>query len=117
MLLFMNSEDTLLDLQKKEVEDKIAIRKITKHNAEFYRTGGGFVGMRFTGEDNVTKTYDRIVVHRCFPFSDPTHYISIREPDGDGREIGIIEDLAACLKKLLKCSKNSYHFGILHPKL
>ncbi len=117
MLLFMNSEDALLDQQKKAVEDKIVVRKITKHNAEFYRTGGGFVGMRFTGEDNATKTYDRIVAHRCFPFSDPTHYISIREPDGDGREIGIIEDLAALSKETVKMLEEQLSLRYFAPKI
>ena len=82
--------DDILEQEKKSVEDIIAIKSITADNAVFRRTAGGFVEMEFGG-----KTYPRIAVHRCFPFSDPDHYISIREPEGDGKEIGLIEDMAA----------------------
>ena len=82
--------DDILEQEKKSVEDIITIKPITADNAVFRRTAGGFVEMEFGG-----KTYPRIAVHRCFPFSDPGHYISIREPEGDGKEIGLIEDMAA----------------------
>lgn len=80
----------ILEQEKQAVEDNIAIRWITGDNAVFTATGGGFLKLEFAG-----KTYPRIAVHRCFPFSDPDRYISIREPEGDGREIGLIDDLTA----------------------
>ena len=82
-------ENDILEQEKKSVEDIISIKAITADNAVFERTGGGFVRMTFAGKD-----YSRIAVHRCFPHSDPTAYISIREPEGDSKEIGLIENLA-----------------------
>lgn len=80
----------ILEQEKQAVEENIAIRWITQENAVFAATSGGFLQLTFGG-----KTYPRVAVHRCFPFSDPTRYISIREPEGDGREIGLIDDLKA----------------------
>ena len=86
----VSTEQDIIEQQKKAVNDLIAVRAITAENATFARTSGGFVSM-----DHGDKHYARVSIHRCFPHSDPTHYISIREPDGDGREIGLIEDITA----------------------
>ena len=89
----MCPETDILEQEKKAVADMIAVRAITPDNAVFERTGGGFVRMAFTAPDGTVKEYPRISVHRCFPFSDPDRYISIREPEADGKEIGLIEDI------------------------
>lgn len=88
-------EQDILEQEKKAVEEIIAIKPITAENAAFTRTQGGFLQLVYAG-----KTYPRVAVHRCFPFSDPDHYISIREPETDGREIGLIIDLKALPKEL-----------------
>lgn len=90
--------NTLLEEEKKETERLIAVRPLTRENAVFRRTEGGFVSLEYTDAQGETKTYRRVAIHRCFPFSDPDHYISVREPEGDGREIGLIEDLDALAK-------------------
>ncbi len=90
-----DSEPDILQQEKKAVEEIIAIRSITAENTVFRRTQGGFVRMDYTTPEGEVKSYPRVSVHRCFPFSDPTHFISIREPEADGREIGLIEDLDA----------------------
>ena len=81
-------ETDILEQEKKAVAEIIAIKPITRDNAIFQRTEGGFVSLDY-GE----RHYPRVAVPRCFPFSDPSRYISIREPDNDGREIGLILDL------------------------
>lgn len=81
-------ETDILEEEKKAVAEIIAIKPITRDNAIFQPTEGGFVSLDY-GE----RHYPRVAVHRCFPFSDPSRYISIREPDNDGREIGLILDL------------------------
>lgn len=81
-------ETDILEQEKKTAADIIAIKPITGENAVFQRTEGGFVSLEYEG-----KRYARVAVHRCFPFSDPSRYISIREPENDGREIGLIRDL------------------------
>ena len=73
---------------EKETEEMLKIRYLNSENAEFKRTGGGFVSLK-TGDEN----YDRVHVVRMFPFTDPEHYISIRTPDENSKEIGIIKDL------------------------
>ena len=61
---------------------------ITAENSEFKPTGGGFVSLTFEGE-----FHERVEAYRCFPFSDPDVFISIREYDEKAREIGMIRDL------------------------
>lgn len=87
-------ETDILAQEKRAVEKLIAIRPVTADNAVFERTDGGFLRLTYTEEDGTTKTYARVAVHRCFPHSDPDRFISIREPETDGKEIGLIEDLA-----------------------
>ena len=86
----------LLDLRefdeealKKESEELLEMRFLTKENAAFSRTDGGFVALKF-GE----KEYSRIGVYLTFPLTEPEEYISIREADEKAKEIGIIEKLS-----------------------
>ncbi len=81
------SKDTI-NIYEKKAEEMTAIHMITAKD-KFKKTEGGFVSFDFNGQH-----YDRIKVVRLFPFSDADKYISIREHGGDGREIGIIEDLS-----------------------
>ncbi|MCI8554700.1 MAG: DUF1854 domain-containing protein [Clostridiales bacterium] len=85
----------ILEQEQQAVEQLIAIHPLTADNAVFCRTGGGFVSLTYTSPDGEVKQYPRVAVHRCFPFSDPDHYVSIREPEAGGKEIGLVEDLAA----------------------
>lgn len=71
-----------------ETEEMQRLRLITRDNAVFARTPGGFVSLTYMGE-----TYDRVGVYRAFPFTDPERYISIRQADEKAKEIGIVRDL------------------------
>lgn len=84
-------DDTQME---EESEELLKLRRITLDNAKFSRTPGGFVSLEYEG-----KTYDRVGVYRTFPFTDPNHYISIREADEKAREIGVIEDLLVDLRE------------------
>lgn len=91
-----NMKMDLLDLQefdeealKRESEELLEMRFLTKENAKFSRTDGGFVALKF-GE----KEYSRIGVYLTFPLTEPEEYISIREADEKAKEIGIIEKLS-----------------------
>ncbi len=75
---------------KAESADLLELRYLTKDNAVFERTPGGFV--KLTYKD---KTYDRVGVYRTFPVTEPEEYISIREADEKAREIGVVEKLSA----------------------
>ena len=87
----------LLDLQeldeealKRESEEVLQMRFLTKDNAVFRRTEGGFLALK-TGE----KEYDRVGVYLTFPLTNPEEFISIREADEKAKEIGLIQSLTA----------------------
>ena len=91
-----NITQDLLDLKefdeealKRESEELLEMRFLTKENAKFTRTNGGFVALKF-GE----KEYSRVGVYLTFPLTEPEEYISIREADEKAKEIGIIEKLS-----------------------
>jgi hypothetical protein len=73
--------------------DLLELRYITKDNATFKRTEGGFVSLTYKDV-----TYDRVGVYRTFPLTEPDKYISIREADEKAREIGVVEDITKLSK-------------------
>lgn len=77
-----------LEKMEKETEEMLKLRFITKENSVFARTEGGFVSLKIEEE-----FYNRVLVYRIFPFTNPDEYISIREPDEKAKEIGMIKDL------------------------
>ena len=87
-------EEFNLEQMEAETEQMLRLRYITKDNAVFARTAGGFVSLDLSdGEDK--EHYDRIRVVRSFPFTDRDKYISIRTIDEKSKEIGMIKDLSA----------------------
>lgn len=69
----------------RSLEEKTRMRWLKPEDCIFSRTSGGFVRLDFRGT-----IYNRIAVHRCFPFSAPDEYISIRDSDESSQEIGLI---------------------------
>ncbi|MDR1891646.1 MAG: DUF1854 domain-containing protein [Oscillospiraceae bacterium] len=111
-----------------ETAANITTREITPENAVFRETDGGFVSLSFGGE-----SYDRFRASRCFPFTAPDEYISIRKADEKAEEIGMIRrlsdfppDVAALLKKQLDLhyftpvitkilsARDEYGYGYFH---
>lgn len=70
---------------------------LTPDNAHFSRSEGGLISLRLTNEESGEEFFERVVIVRSFPITDPDMYISIREPDtrtkGRGDEIGLIENI------------------------
>lgn len=110
-------ETDILKREKQAVEKLIAIRPVTEKNAVFERTKGGFLRLTYTEEDGSQKTYPRVAVHRCFPHSDPDHFISIREPETDGKEIGLIEDLGALPQETQEMLREQMALRYFAPKI
>ncbi len=86
----------LLDLEefdeeelKKESEELLETRFLTKENAVFSRTDGGFVSLKTDD-----KEYKRVGFYLTFPLSNPDEYISVREADEKAKEIGIVENIS-----------------------
>lgn len=98
-----------LEKMEKETEEMLRLRFITKDNAVFERTEGGFVSMKIEEE-----FYPRIQVYHAFPLTDPNSYISIREPDEKAKEIGVImnlqQDVSEESKKMLEEQLNLRYF-------
>ena len=65
---------------------------LNSKNARFFRSGGGLISLELTTD--TTETFERVVLFRCFPITNPDEFISVREPDskkmGRGKEIGMI---------------------------
>ena len=88
------------ELKTTALSDVVSITYITKENAEF-RHEGDFLSLRVTLPEGVgldgeatggEKYYDRIYLHRSFPYEHPYEYISVL--DRDNVEIGLIADIA-----------------------
>ena len=84
-----SSQPNSQESYKAESEELLQTRFLTKDNAVFSRTPGGFASLAFAGQ-----TYERVYVYRMFPLSGPERFLSIREANEKAREIGIIESLA-----------------------
>ena len=67
------------------VEQSIGVRRLSPRNAVF-TPSGGFAALDVEGEH-----YDRVVVCRAFPFTEPDRWLSVRPADDVKHEIGLIE--------------------------
>lgn len=85
-------EEFNLEQMEAETEQMLRLRMITRFNATFARTKGGFVSLDLI-DSIAPEHYDRIRVVRSFPFTDRNKYISIRTIDEKSKEIGMIKDL------------------------
>ena len=72
---------------------------LTPQNAKFKRSDGGLISLDLKSADEKTgeekdEFFERIVIFRCFPITNPDEFLSVREPDskkmGRGKEIGMI---------------------------
>lgn len=91
-----NNRQDLLDLRefdeealKRESEELLEMRFLTKENAVFTRTEGGFIALK-----TPKREYSRVGVYLTFPLTNPEEFISIREADEKAKEIGMIEKLS-----------------------
>ena len=94
---------------EREAEAMTAVRYLTKDNAVFERTQGGFVSLTFEG-----KTWDRVQVIRLFPFTEPNGFISIRTVEERSREIGVIKDLKDVSKETKKIVIGAIEFTLFY---
>jgi len=73
-----------------EEEERISI-PLTPQNAKFKRSEGNLIGLELT---ETNESFERIVIFRCFPITNPAEFLSVREADskkmGRGKEIGMI---------------------------
>ncbi len=67
---------------------------LTPENAKFTRSGGNLISLTVTNDEGETESFERVVVLRSFPVTNPNEFLSVRQPDskkqGRGKEIGMI---------------------------
>ncbi len=83
------NEDFALSQMEQETDQMLRIRYINNENADFTRTGTGFLSLKIEDE-----FYPRVQVVRMFPFMHRDEFLSVRTPDERSKEIGIIEKLS-----------------------
>ena len=113
-------EEFNLEQMEAETEQMLRLRMITKDNATFARTKGGFVSLDL--KDSIApEHYDRIRVVRSFPFTDRNKYISIRTIDEKSKEIGMIKDLETDVdpetRKMLEEQMDNRYFTPIIKKI
>ncbi len=72
-----------------DTDERSGINLLNSDNARFERTSGGFANLETGG-----KRFERVVILRAFPLSDPDLYISVRESGDKMKEIGMIKSIA-----------------------
>ena len=112
-----NHKPDLLDLHefdeealKAESAELLEMHFLTGDNALFYRTDGGFVGLK-TKE----KEYARVGVYLTFPLTNPEEFISIRESDEKAKEIGIVEKISNLPKDQQEMLREQIKLRYLRP--
>ncbi len=101
--------DNTLNIYEKKAEEMTAIHMITAGD-KFTGTEGGFLSLDYNGVH-----YDRVRVVRLFPFTDADKFLSIREYENDGKEIGIIEDLASMPEETVELIKKQLSLHYFTP--
>ena len=82
--------------EKTSLREVVAVTYITRENAVF-EICSDFIKLTLTvpNDEGIveTKTYDRIFLHRAFPFDFPYSYISVL--DLESKELGLIQEVSA----------------------
>lgn len=81
-------------------------------NAVFAQTEGHLLSLRTGGND-----YPHVELYASFPHTDPGHYLSVREPGPDGKEIGLIEDIAAFGEKAQALLRHFLSIRYFEPQI
>ncbi len=90
---------------------------LTPDNAWFTRSGGGLISLKIINSEGEEEEFERVVVLRSFPVTNPSEFLSVREPDsrkqGRGKEIGMIRrisDFSEDVQSLLREELNRRYF-------
>jgi hypothetical protein len=79
--------DLILENQRESIP-------LTPKNSHFYRSKGNLISLELTAEGKEPEVFERVVMLRSFPVTNPDEFLSVREPDtkkkGRGKEIGMI---------------------------
>lgn len=71
---------------------------LTPENAKFSRSGGNLISLDIINDKGEPESFERVVILRSFPVTNPDEFLSVREPDskkqGRGKEIGMIRHMS-----------------------
>lgn len=86
--------DDMIDEGDLILEDQRVSYPLTPENATFRRSGGGLISLDLHVQDKEPEFFERVVILRSFPVTNPDEFLSVREPDskkqGRGKEIGMV---------------------------
>lgn len=92
-----------------DIEELFSSRKsvpLTPKNATFSRSEGELISLDLINETGEEEHFERVIVLRSFPITNPDEFLSIREPDtrskGRGKEIGMIRRISDFDEKAAK---------------
>lgn len=88
-----NNDKCGADTEDAAIPESAGIHYMTAEELNISVSEGGFLSLNTHG-----RQYDRIMIQRAFPLSQPYKYLSVREVKENrepGEEIGIIEDIVA----------------------
>lgn len=84
-----------------DVDELFTSRKsipLNPGNAKFSRSVGDLISLDLINENGEEEHFERVIVLRSFPITNPDEFLSIREPDtrkkGRGKEIGMIRRIS-----------------------
>lgn len=77
-----------LKQMEQETEEMLKTNFLDGKNAVFTRTEGGFLSLETGGQ-----SWPRVCIIRMFPFRETERYLSVRTPDEQSKEVGVIRDL------------------------
>jgi hypothetical protein len=109
-------QDKIIDMQQDKIEELLTVRLLTPDNCVFARTDGGFVSLDISGGEKEER-YDRVLLYRSFPFTDPDRFISVREPDTKAREIGLIDNLTVFSDEIRELLNEQMELRYFTPKI
>ena len=69
------------------------ITYLDRENVRFHRSAGGLLAMTHK-KPSGDHEYERVIVLRSFPISDPDSFLSVREPKAGRTEIGMIRSIS-----------------------
>ena len=72
---------------------------LAPENAKFKRSGGNLISLDIINDKGEPESFERVVILRSFPVTNPDEFLSVREPDskkqGRGKEIGMIRYMSS----------------------
>jgi hypothetical protein len=108
------SDETIVQLNaepEQSLDEAANVRYLKAGDFDLCRSEAGAMRMMLHDE----RTVLRIKAKRCFPFSSPSRYVSIR--DGNDDEVGIIADLAHISKEYRRWIEDDLELRYFTPRV